>query len=501
MTADEILSLVLLLAVFALAIWRDVNVGLVALPAGLLLAKITGVPGEQALAAFPVQIVVLIIGVMYLFGHAQRSGAIDRLVHLVIRASGGRDWMLPWSMFLTGAVLSAIGTLPSATVAIVLPIAMRLARNRGMDPVIMAVVACAGAGVGGFSPLSPWGAIVRQLAEKQGADFSPTGLFLGLAAIKTCTAILTYLLLKKVIRRGKPTPAPALATADAGTTPAPATALASAEAGGAEDAASTAEAGRAARPQKPDAPARRADAGGAPATADAGTTPGDGASDAASAGAGRPPARPEERGPGASSPLRGYELGSMVGIGAFLVMVLALGTNPLFASLLVGLVLHLVFKPDTRRVIGDLPWGVVVLTAGVLVYVGVLERVGTLDALAGHLGGIDAALLTVLAIAYLAALFATVESSTVAVLGVIVPLTATALPHQSSAGFTALLIAICGVIGAVGISPMHLGGGLVLANTSEEENPRVFRWLLGISLAAAAVLPLLLLLVPLGVGV
>lgn len=422
MTADEILSLVLLLAVFALAIWRDVNVGLVALPAGLLLAKIAGVPGEKALAAFPVQIVVLIIGVMYLFGHAQRSGAVDRLVHLVVRASGGRDWLLPWSMFLVGAVLSAIGTLPSATVAIVLPIAMRLARNRGMDPVIMAVVACAGAGVGGFSPLSPWGAIVRELSEKQGADFSPTGLFLGLAAIKTCTAILTYLLLKKVIRRGKRPEPPAHATA-----------------------------------ATPDAPG--------------------------------------------AAPLRGYELGSMVGIGAFLVMVLALGMNPLFASLLVGLVLHVVFKPDTRQVIGDLPWSVIVLTAGVLVYVGVLERVGTLDTLAGHLGGIDVALLTVLAIAYLAALFATVESSTVAVLGVIIPLTATALPHQSSAGFTALLIAICGVIGAVGISPMHLGGGLVLANTSDEENPRVFRWLLGISLVAALVLPLLLLLVPLGVGV
>ncbi|QFG24593.1 SLC13 family permease [Actinomadura sp. WMMB 499] len=424
MTADEILSLVLLLAVFGLAIWRDVNVGLVALPAGLLLAKITGVPGEQALAAFPVQIAVLIIGVMYLFGHAQRSGAIDRLVHLVVRASGGRDWMLPWSMFLVGAVLSAIGTLPSATVAIVLPIAMRLARNRGMDPVVMAVVACSGAGVGGFSPLSPWGAIVERLAEKQGADFSPVGLFLGLAAIKTCTAILTYFLLKRFVRRGAAAPAP----------------------------------------RTPDQTADQAAAQ-------------------------------------AAAPMSRYELGATAGIGAFLVMVLAFGMNPLFASLLVGLVLHLVFKPDTRQVIGDLPWGVIVLTAGVLVYVGVLERVGTLDTLAGHLGGIDTVLLAVLAIAYLAALFATVESSTVAVLGVIVPLTATALPDQSPAGFTALLIAICGVIGAAGISPMHLGGGLVLANTSPEENPRVFRWLLGISLVAASVLPPLLLLVPLGVGV
>ncbi|MWK35561.1 hypothetical protein GEV43_16960 [Actinomadura sp. J1-007] len=192
MSSNEVLSLVLLLAVFVLAIWRDVNVGLVALPAAFLLAGIAGIPKAEVLAGFPADIVVLIIGVMYMFGHAQRSGAIDRMVHAVVAASGGRDWALPWVMFLVGAVLSGIGTLPSATVAIVLPIAMRLARNRGIDPVLMALVACSGAGVGGFSPLSPWAAIVRSLADRQGADYSPGMLFVGLAALKFAVTVIAF---------------------------------------------------------------------------------------------------------------------------------------------------------------------------------------------------------------------------------------------------------------------------------------------------------------------
>ncbi|MFC6932353.1 SLC13 family permease [Actinomadura yumaensis] len=202
-----------------------------------------------------------------------------------------------------------------------------------------------------------------------------------------------------------------------------------------------------------------------------------------------------------AGPVTAYQVGSLAGLGVFVVAVLAFGMNVAFVALAVGLVLHAAFRPDTRRVVADLPWGVVVLTAGILVYVADLERVGTLKTLARHLGGIDGTLLTVLAIAYLAAFFATIESSTVAVLGLIVPLAATALPHQTSAQFTALLVAVCGTIGAVAISPLHLGGGLVLANTREEDTPRVFRWTLGWSVGAAVLLPAVLLLVPLAAGI
>ncbi|MFI6520958.1 SLC13 family permease [Spirillospora sp. NPDC050679] len=425
MNLPEILSLVLLVAVFVLAIWRDVNVGLVALPAAFVLGAVAGVPKDEILEGFPGAIVVLIIGVMYMFGHAQRSGAIDRLVHGVIRLSGGRDWALPWGMFLIGAVFSAIGTLPSATVAVMLPIAMRLARNRGIDPVLMALVACSGASVGGFSPLSPWGQIVATLTAKAHVEYSADLLFWGLAGLKTVTTVIAFLCLGGIglIRRGRTTPA--VVDAESGV------------------------------------------------------------------------AAPAVQGAGPWTP---YQIGSLAGIGVFVVAVLGFGMNVVFVSLVVGLVLHLVFKPAPRQVVGEIPWGVVLLTAGIMVYVANLEHAGTLDAISTHLGGISTPLLAVLAVSYLAAFFASIESSTVAVLGVVIPLAAAALPDQTATQFTLLLIALCGTIGTVAISPLHLGGGLVLANTEESQTKHVFRWLLGWSVGAAVLLPPVLMLLPLAAG-
>ncbi|MER5959252.1 SLC13 family permease [Streptomyces sp. NPDC001893] len=201
-----------------------------------------------------------------------------------------------------------------------------------------------------------------------------------------------------------------------------------------------------------------------------------------------------------AAPVTPYETGSLIGLSVFVVAVLGFGVSVSFVALLIGLSLQLVFRPDSRRVVSELPWSVVLLTSGIMVYVGVLERTGTLKAIAAHLGGIDNTLLAVLSVSYLAAVFATVESSTVAVLGVVVPLAAAVLPHADSARFTVLLIAVCATIGAVAISPLHLGGGLILANTEEAHAPRVFRRLMAWSLGAALLLPPALLVLPLATG-
>ncbi|MFE4676929.1 hypothetical protein [Streptomyces sp. NPDC056723] len=78
-------------------------------------------------------------------------------------------------------------------------------------------------------------------------------------------------------------------------------------------------------------------------------------------------------------------------------------------ALLIGLALQMVLRPDSRRAVSELPWSAVLLTSAIMVYVGVLERTGTLKAIAEHLGGIDNTLLAVLAVSYIAAVFATVE--------------------------------------------------------------------------------------------
>ena len=416
MSLHEILSLVLLVAVFALSIWRGANAGLVALGGTFVLAAVAGLPADAVFGGFPVAIVLLIVSVMYMFGHVQRSGAIDRMVHVVTWLSGGRDWLLPWGMFLLGALLSGVGTLPSATVAVILPISMRLARSRDIDPVVMGVIACSGAGIGGFSALSPWAVIIHSVAVDQGMDYSPITFFLWLTLVKSVITLVAFFALGGVRLMRRPLRVPS-------------------------------------------------DSEGLPAVRGA-------------------------------APMSRYELGSLIGIGVFLVAVLFLRIDIVVVALIIGLVLHLVFRPDNGRVVAELPWGVILLLSGIMMFVGALEHVGTLETLSQQLGGVHNVILAILAISYLAAFFATIESSTIAVLTIVIPLTVAAIPDQSPLQFTMLLVAVCGTISTVAISPINLGGGLVLANVEEKDTSRVFRWTLAWSLGGAVVLPLVLLPLP-----
>lgn len=142
-----------------------------------MLLLVARAPVDKYFAQFPGSLDVLILGVTFLFGHAQRSGAIDRLTELAVRATGRRDWVLPRIMFLLAAVLGGIGALPAAALAIVVPIAMRTAQLRRINLMLMGLVTITGALAGGFSPISVWGQLVVTLGAKADRPISNLGLF------------------------------------------------------------------------------------------------------------------------------------------------------------------------------------------------------------------------------------------------------------------------------------------------------------------------------------
>jgi Na+/H+ antiporter NhaD/arsenite permease-like protein len=166
-TALQIFSLALLFLAFVIAIWRDINVGLVTIPAAFVLALVAHVPVKALYGGFPTSLVILVLGVMYLFGHADRSGALVRIVRGAERIVGRRIWLLSWMGFLLGAAISSMGALPGATVAIVMPITMEAARRRGINPMLMGLITIFGALAGGFSPISVFAILLRELSSKE----------------------------------------------------------------------------------------------------------------------------------------------------------------------------------------------------------------------------------------------------------------------------------------------------------------------------------------------
>ncbi|WP_269780507.1 SLC13 family permease [Rothia kristinae] len=115
-TVDPVqtLSLALLALALILAIWRRINIGLLALAATFVLALTAHLTADDVYDAFPGSIFVLLVGVSLLFGHLERSGALTWFVDRVYRLIGERTHLIPWAGFLIGAVLSSLGAFATA---------------------------------------------------------------------------------------------------------------------------------------------------------------------------------------------------------------------------------------------------------------------------------------------------------------------------------------------------------------------------------------------------
>jgi di/tricarboxylate transporter len=461
LSSIQIFSLALLAAAFAIAIWRHMNVGLVTIPAGFLLSMVAGVPVTEYFAHFPGSLVILIIGVTFLFGHAQRSGAIDRITDVAVSTTGRRDWLLPWIMFLLAGILSGIGALPAAALAIVVPIAMRTAVRREINLMLMGLVTISGALAGGFSPISVWGQLVTTATAKANRSISDLGLFGVQFALNLAVAAVAFMIFGglRLLRRRPDSIDRSAGTEQTGTELAPS--------GG----SSVPGAGRGPRPGS---------------GSDVETVP----SESGQSAAVRLASKSNVAIKTATSRASAYEVASLVGIAIFVAVVLIFNVDVGLTAFAAGLVLQIIFRPDEKDVIRSLPWSVVLVITGVLLYVGLLEQTGTFDAIAGHLQGISSLALTILAIAFVGSLFASFESSAVAVLGLIVPVALQVTPGVDGIGLLMILCAVCWAVVIVNPSPYHLSGGLVLASSPAKEQPRLFRGLLLWSFAVAVLAPL-----------
>ncbi|HEY2020826.1 SLC13 family permease, partial [Paraburkholderia sp.] len=192
MTTIHVVALVLLVVLFAISLWRGINLGLVAIPASFLLVQIAGVPQKHLFAAFPTDLVLLILGVMYLWNLVRDSGFADVIVHRAVALSRGRPWLLPWTTCTLTALICALGALPIAALVITLPVALEIARRENIRPALMGIVTIQGGCIGGLSPLNPWAKVVIAQAAKGGVTLLPVHFFLCQFALNFTFALVAF---------------------------------------------------------------------------------------------------------------------------------------------------------------------------------------------------------------------------------------------------------------------------------------------------------------------
>lgn len=448
-----VLSIIILAAMFLLATVLPLNMGALAFVGAFLLgALVLGMSTNEILANFPGGLFLTIVGVTYLFAIAQNNGTIDLLVRGAVRLVGSRVALIPWVMFAITAVITAVGALSPAAVAIIAPIALSFAGKYKISPLLMGMMVIHGAQAGGFSPIAVYGVTVNGILAKTDLAFSPTALFLSSFIFNLVIALVLF-----VVLGGRN--------------------LMSSKVGQFVEQA---------------AEARMAVSVGAKAGTD---VPFKGS------GSGMYGPRDPAGDGVAATKERKERIPQLVTIAGLIVLaVVALGfkMDVGFVSITIAIVLALVSPAAQKGAINKISWSTVLLICGMLTFVGVLEEAGTIKFVSSGVAGMGMPLLAALIICFIGAVVSAFASST-AILAALIPL---AVPFLSTGeiGAVGVICALAVSATIVDVSPFSTNGALVLANAPESvDKDQFYKRILGYSgivIVAGPVLAWLALVVP-----
>lgn len=173
------LPIVGLVLIFVVGTLRSINLGILSLAATFIVGTLLT---RESLAdmyrGFPVDLLILLVGVTYLFGVAASNGTIERVVAAAAGRVRERRALIPWVVFVLAAVPTMAGALGSAAAAMLAPIALRLAERCSLDRRMIGLMVLHGSACGNFSPLNALGAIVLQGAARSGFEVSAAAVFL-----------------------------------------------------------------------------------------------------------------------------------------------------------------------------------------------------------------------------------------------------------------------------------------------------------------------------------
>ena len=380
--------------IFIVGTWRAINLGALSLVVAFLLGGLVMKEDLSTLwRGFPVDLLILLVGVTYLFGVATANGTIERLVSAASRRVEHRRMWIPWMVFLVSAVPAMAGALGSAAAALVAPIALRLAERCSLDRRLAGLMVLHGVACGNFSPLNPLGVIVVQGAARAGLEISAGALFAANVGYNVLLGLVIFLYFGglRLAREGI--------------------------------------AGRA------------------------------------------PPAEPATR-----YAMRTDQIATVISLLAITVAAVAFNLNIGILALVSAVGLQLLSGRGSAGCERKIAWEVVLLVCGIVTYVALLQRHGTVDMIGGSIASLNSPLLGALLICAVGATTSAFASSA-GILGAMILLAAPFM-LQGGVNVTGFIIALAISSTVVDSSPFSTAGALVVANAAEAERERVYRGLL-----------------------
>jgi di/tricarboxylate transporter len=450
--SSHMISIVALAAMFVVATILPINMGVIAFVGAFLIGTlIAGMNAKAIMAGFPAELFLTLVGITYLFAQAQNNGTIDWLVRLAVRAVRGRIAAIPWIMFGIAALLTAVGAVSPAAVAIIAPIALGFAVKYGINPLMMGLMVIHGAQGGGFSPISIYGGITNKIVQKAGLPLSElTTAFVSLG-VNFAVAVLLFIMFGglHLMRQSLPM-GTGIPTVPPFGTPVAVPAQGAQIFDEAEGEALTEE--------------RLAMERSSQSVLAANPEP---------AGAGAAAAAETPLSQGASM----QQLITVAGLIVLAVLTLAYKLDIGFVALTIGLVLSIIAPNVQKRAITQVSWPEIMLIVGVSTYVAVMEKMGTIAFVGHSVAGLTSPLMAALLLCFVGAVVSAFASST-AVLGSLIPLAVPFLQLGTGVDPIGFIAAMAVSSTIVDVSPFSTNGALVLANARDVDRDAFLRQLM-----------------------
>jgi di/tricarboxylate transporter len=454
----QLISIYALVAMFVVATILPINMGVLAFVGAYLVGTlVAGQATKDIIAGFPGGLFLTLVGITYLFAIAQNNGTIDWLVRLAVRAVRGRIAAIPWIMFGIAAVLTGVGAVSPGAVAIIAPIALGFAAKYGISQLLMGLMVIHGAQGGGFSPISIYGGITNRVVSQAGLPLSEMTTFLASLFVNLAVAVVLFFVFggRKLLHQRDESMATA---AGSNAVNVPHVEIAVPQMG----------------------PQAYGDAEAEAITEEIALETGQ-APNAVTAEHPTETATPDNR---------LYQIVTLAGLIALAVLTLAFNLDIGFVAITIGLLLSLMAPNLQKRAMGQVAWPEIMLITGVSTYVGVLEKMGTIDFVGTSVAGLASPLTAALLLCLIGAVVSAFASST-AVLGSLIPL---AVPFlQAGTGVNPIgFVAAMGVSSTiVDVSPFSTNGALVLANAKGIDRDVFFRQLLAYGALVTVVGPII----------
>jgi len=438
--SSHVIAICVLALMFILATAMPINMGVIAFVGAFLVGTlVAGMETKTIMSGYPAELFLTLVGITFLFAQAQNNGTIDWLVRLAVRAVGGRIAAIPWVMFAITALLTSVGAVSPAAVAIIAPIALGFAAKYKINPLMMGLLVIHGAQGGGFSPISIYGGITNKVVMEAGLPISPlTTAFTSLGVNLAVSVLLFFVFggaklmrqqVPKSERSGKGLPVtpfgPPVAVAAQGPQ----------IYGDAEN-----EAGSEERLTKE----RSSAAVGAVGATGSGSAAGHAAVDL-------------NEGP------TFHQMFTVVGLVALAVLTLLYKLDIGFVAITIGLLISILSPQVQKRAIGQVSWPEIMLIVGVSTYVGVMQKMGTITWVGDSAASLASPLTVALLLLFVGAIVSAFASST-AVLGSLIPLAVPFLASGTGVDPIGFIAAMAVASTIVDVSPFSTNGALVLAS-------------------------------------